>query len=253
MGKGIYMILRYLWNYATEEQKEEAKSIIENYLRIKFQKYYVPDDGAFSYYPGEGHASLDGTGGACSLLKEVGAFSADKQNHLWGYPWKNIIDHGKFRISEIRTEELAMITADKAVNSLRVYRELPDSGNLSRGVIAVIYPGKESYPDIMELIPEVDRWLDKQSLSIGNWTSREEIRNNYTSFEIKDIPVYKELNTDRLNKILSGEGELHLIGFDILQIPRCKISWIRAVPKEASRLQSRSFPQSREANKIRKP
>ena len=82
--KGTKMLLRYLWKDASAEQKRRTRELIEEYLRVKFEKYYVDRDGAFGHYPGAAAASLDGTGGTIGLLRDIGAFSRRRQEALWG-------------------------------------------------------------------------------------------------------------------------------------------------------------------------
>ena len=86
MGKGSYMLTRYLWKDASPKNKAEARKLIENLIRIKFDKYYIPDEGAFAYYPGSRHATLDGTGGVMGKFADIGVFSVEKQRQLWGGP-----------------------------------------------------------------------------------------------------------------------------------------------------------------------
>jgi hypothetical protein len=62
MSRGISMITRYLWKYMSEDDKQEFKKTIEKYIKIKFEKNYIPGEGAFSYYPNEKYATLDGMG-----------------------------------------------------------------------------------------------------------------------------------------------------------------------------------------------
>jgi hypothetical protein len=33
-----------------------------DYVRTKFEKFYIPGEGAFSYYPDSAHATIEGTG-----------------------------------------------------------------------------------------------------------------------------------------------------------------------------------------------
>jgi len=55
--KGFKMLLRYLWPGASLQNKDRAKALIEEYIKIKFEKYYIAREGSFSYYPGAAHAT----------------------------------------------------------------------------------------------------------------------------------------------------------------------------------------------------
>ncbi len=227
MNKGINMLLRYLWKDASNKNKQKAKKIIENYVKIKFEKYYIPGEGAFSYYPKAEHASLDGTGGI--IFKDVGAFSSEKQRQLWGDPDEIVQDLGLYRVFKLKKEDYNLIANNPDLNSLRIYHTTPDYDNLTDNVFAVVYPNKTSVLDIMELVPKISKWIDTQSLSIGNWSSKEQIKKEYTSLKIEETLVFKEaFPLDSINNILFKNRELHIIGFDILQIPRYKIAYLFA-------------------------
>jgi len=170
------MLLRYLWKDASDEEKQKAKTIIENYVKIKFEKYYIPDEGAFSYYPGAEHASLDGTGGF--IFKEIGAFSFEKQKKLWGDSFKNIKDLGQYKVSEINNENIKLIVNSPDINSLRIYHTTPNYDNLTEGVYAIVYPDKTSVLDIMELVPKINKWLDSLSLSIETGLQKKRLKKN---------------------------------------------------------------------------
>ena len=227
MGKGVKMLLRYLWRGASGEDKKKAETIIANYVKIKFEKYYIPGEGAFSYYPGAEHASLDGTGGF--IYNDIGAFSSEKQEYLWGDPFKNIKDLGQFKVAGIKKEDYNIISDNPEINSLRIYLLNPDYKNLADSVYAIVYPVKTPVLDIMELVPKINKWLDSQSLSMGNWTSKESVVLKMESFEIDEIPVYENnLPVETANQMLWKNGKLVIIGFDILQIPRYKIVYLNA-------------------------
>ncbi|EGW39134.1 hypothetical protein [Desulfosporosinus sp. OT] len=91
MDKGTAMVTRYLCKYASDNDKAKAKALLENYVKIIFEKYYVSDEGAFSYYPDSQHAALDGTGSKINDFIDSGFFSAEKQQELWGCSEKKIL------------------------------------------------------------------------------------------------------------------------------------------------------------------
>jgi len=225
--KGIKMLVRYLWNDASSTDKQIAKSLIENYVKTKFEYFYIPDEGGFSYYPNAEHASLDGTSGIIFL--DIGAYSAEQQNRLWGDPKKNIQDLGYHETSDLNSSDLDLIASQSDVNSLRIYHSEPNYANLTNNVISLIYPKQTSVLDIMDLVPRIIRWLDKQSLSIGNWSSKEQINEYYSSLNIKKPLVFKSTSQlDSMNTIFQEQNELQVIAFDILQIPIYKIVYIKS-------------------------
>ena len=160
-------------------------------VKLRFEKYYVPGEGAFSYYPNAEHASLDGTGGF--IFKDLGAYSSEKQKILWGVSNENIRDLGYCETSELKKNDLDLITNNPGVNSLRIYQSKPNYAQLTANVLALIYPKQTPVLDVMELVPRITRWVDTVPVSIGNWTSKEQIREEYSTLNIKEPLIFKKI------------------------------------------------------------
>jgi hypothetical protein len=61
---------------------------------------------------------------------------------------------------------------------------------------------------------------------MGNWTSMAEIKNEYSKLNIKKPLIYKnKIPSDEVNRKFKVASELYVLGFDKLQIPRCKIKF----------------------------
>lgn len=224
MGKGTAMLTRYLWQDAGEEDKAKAKALIENHLKITFAKYYVSDEGAFSYYPDSGQAALDGTGSIINEFTDIGFFSAEKQRILWGSPEKNITGLGVRKVSALTENDLALITDHPGINSLRFYDTVPDFSDMADGVFAVGYPRKPSVRDVMDFTPKVKHWLNTTSQSMGNWVSKEETVQSVNALKIEVVPVYEDgISLAAANELLQRKKRLVVLGFDVLQIPRYQI------------------------------
>jgi hypothetical protein len=227
MGKGIYLLLRYLWKDGSETDKQKARSVIESYIVNRFEKYFVPAEGAFSYYPGAEHASLDGTGN--NFFKEIGAFSYEKQADLWGDPVKNIKDQVRGNPGEINRRIADAAAGYPDINAFRVYCQEPDLKKLTDKVYAIVYPEKPKVIDAVQLVPGIIKWMDSQSHSIGNWTSREEIRGEYASLNIKEPLVFNHSIPDEIiKKSFQENSRMVLIGFDILQLPVYRMDFTEA-------------------------
>lgn len=227
MGKGIVMLTRYLWEAASKEDRVKAESLIKDYVKTTFEKCYVSAEGAFSYYPNSEHAALDGTGGKISQFIDIGFYSAEKQKKLWGDPEENIINLGVRSISTF-SEDIANITNQPEINSLRFYETVPDFGHLTSGVYAVLYLQKTSVRDIMDFSPKVQQWLNTTAQSMGNWTSKEDTLQSINSLGIEVVPVYEdEISLDTTNKLLQKNNRIVVLCFDILQLPRYKIVFER--------------------------
>lgn len=221
---GIKMLLRFLWKDASVENKENAEKIIVRNIDICFEKYYVKEDGAFSYYPNAEHASCDGE--TNFIFLDIGALSYKKQKKLWGDPAENARDMGVVILNELKTSDLDSVGHIPGINSLRIYTGKPDYERLTDSVWAVYYPNDTLVLDIMELVPNIVRWTETSSLSMGNWTSMAEIKKEYSKLNIKKPIVYKyKLPFDEVNRKFKEAAELYVVGFDKLQIPRSIIKY----------------------------
>lgn len=223
-SKSIKVLLNYLWDGILKEDKERIKDFIEMYVTLKYEKFYIPEEGSFSYYPHGEHATLDGTGSGFSVFERIGALSGEKQRRLWGEPEENITDLGIQKISDLKKSDFELIAKSKYVNSLRIYKTAPDYGNLTSGVLAVVYPKKPTVLDIMDLTPKVEHWLNTTNQTMGNWTSKEEIIGDLAAVKLEEVSVYEnDVPVEVVKEILKNKGKVMVIGFDVLQIPRYKV------------------------------
>ncbi len=217
--KGIKTLLSRLWRDATDENKLEAKTIIENFIHIAFDKYYVEEEGAFSYYPDADHATADGMSNM--ILNTVGALSYSKQKKYWGDPSENAIDLGVLEVDSIMAKDLDRMKNISNINSWRIYQKKPDSEILNDGVWAVVYPKPTKVLDINELLPNINNWLESSTLSTGNWKSMAEIKSEFASFNIKKPLIYKnDFPYEETNSLLTESSEIYIMGYDVLQVPR---------------------------------
>ncbi len=222
-AKSIKMLLRYLWKNASQNSKELAKLEIEKHLKVVYDKYYVAEEGAFSFYPNSEHASLDGSGGL-TLFVTIGALSGEKQSELWGSPEENITDLGKYEKANISTKDFELFADSLKINSLRIYNGKPNYESLTDSVLAIVYPHETNVLDIVDVIPKMEKWINKTPLIMGNWSTRGYILQKFEKINIESVPVFKqEFPLNELNAILKENRELHVIAYDILQIPIYKI------------------------------
>ena len=224
-SKIIRTLVRYLWSDLSTETKTETEELAKFYIKNKFEKFFIEKEGAFSYYPNGEQATLDGTNGIVSFFKNVGAFSRDKQEKLWGNPEENIKELGIREISTVGESDLEMLINSEKVNSIRVYRTFPDK-EYTENVEMVFYPKGALVLDIMDLTPKIKHWANTTPQTMGNWTSKEEIRQELEAFKFTEAPVYeKGIAIENMNSILQKNGKVVVIGFDLLQIPRYKITY----------------------------
>jgi hypothetical protein len=224
--KGIKMLLRYLWRDASAEQKRTARKLIGEYLRVKFEKYYVDRDGAFGHYPGAASASLDGTGGTIGLLRDIGAFSRSRQEALWGRA--DSFRSEVLRVDRIDEPELAVFRRNPAINAVRIYAPGSASDNPAAGVAAVIYPRVTPCLDAADLLPRVAVWLSATDKSMGNWVSRETVLEEKERRGVNAAPqVVGDHPVEVANDLFGRYGELLVVGFDTLQLPLHEIRFSR--------------------------
>jgi hypothetical protein len=223
-GKGIMLLTRYIWNEASVADKEKARKFFEDFVRITFEKYYLPAEGAFSYYPGAQHATLDGTGSALGNFDKVGAFLPQRQKRLWGDPEKTCANLGSATVSQLTQKNFDPLTSLPQINSVRFYTSLPETGNYTAHATMVFYPRATFVLDMLEFVPKIKNWIDTTSQSLGNWTSREEVLGELAAIKIEPVPVFGgQIPLEQANRILTENKTLVVIGFDALQVPRCKV------------------------------
>lgn len=221
--KSLRLLTRYLWKDSSRENQELAKKHFENYIRILFNRYYIPQEGGFSYYPDSSHATLDGVGGFY-IFREIGAFSSEKQHRLWGSPDQSIVSEQTVTTSSFQKKHLDAFIQSPEINSLRIYDSSLDLNDLTKNVLVVVYPGEPVVPDILDLTPRFKHWINTTPLTMGNWISKASVQKDLENIDIKPVPVLtasKSLND--INTLLSRKKHLVIIGFDVLQVPRMKL------------------------------
>ncbi len=225
-SKSIRTFNRYLWNGLSDETKSKVLKLTEKYIRIKFQKFYVKDEGAFAYYPGSEHATLDGTSGMLGTFKDLGYFSEIKHQQIWGDSVLNCKDLGVINTVEITPTDLNNFTNSPEINSIRYYIDKPEEKIYTANVIGVYYPKETSVLDIMDFVPKMKSWINSTEQSMGNWTSNEDIKLSLSGIDIKTVPVSKEsVPIKELNEALKINKNIVVVGFDVLQQPIRKITY----------------------------
>ncbi|MBP1761741.1 MAG: hypothetical protein H6Q64_1283 [Firmicutes bacterium] len=224
-SQGLKMLTQILWKNASPDQQEQARIMMTRLITNRFEKFYRSGEGAFAYYPEVKQASLDGTGTALSLLQNVGALSDLKRNDLWGTPDKTMQNLGEHNVSQISSKDLRAVVAAGQINSIRIYTNRPEQ-DFYVGISGIIYPEASPVLDGADLLPRVAEWLLNTPQSMGNWTSREELLQEINKRQWHDVPIYQgDQGLDPANKLLQKNGELVLVGFDVLQVPRVAVTF----------------------------
>lgn len=220
--RGFRFLTRYLWRKVPAAEKERARALMQDFVRVRFEHYFVRTDGAFSLYPGAAHADLDGTGEAVGMYDYVGALSPTKQARLWGGPAETIADLGMRKVAKIGPAEIAAIADRTEVNSMRFYRTEPGSDFLHHAV-GVLYPRETHAPDLVDLLPRIAAWLDVTAQTMGNWITRDSIAEELAAVQVDGAPVLGSDAAVTLDAMLKEEARLVVIGFDALQVPRYRL------------------------------
>jgi hypothetical protein len=219
-GKGTSLLTRHLWESASEQQRAVATRLIEEYVRIKFERFFLSAEVAFSYYPGSRHATLDGTSGGVGLFSDLGVFSAERQRRLWGAPEETCADLGGGALSTVTVRDVSALVDQPKVNSITFYAREPGAASYATGAAGVFHPRKTPVLDVVELVPRVRHWFGTTSQSMGNWVSREELSDRLSRTRIEPVPVTRDgAPISELNRVLKENKALILIGFDVLQVP----------------------------------
>lgn len=222
--QSVKMMTQDLWKGASSADRARARAIMTELVRNRYTKFYREQEGAFVYYPDTEHATLDGTGSAIYLLKNVGALSDQTRNALWGTPAQTTKDWGEHSVSVISGNDLTAVTAE-GINSIRIYASRPED-RFADDILSIIYPRNTQVLDTADLMPHVTKWVKNTPQSMGNWTSREELYKDITVKEWPAVPVYNgNQGLKPANKLLREKGELVLVGFDVLQVPRAVITF----------------------------
>jgi hypothetical protein len=223
LNRGSRLLTRHLWIDATPANKATAKQLMEQALTTRYRHYYVEEEGAFSLYPDVEHADLDGTGEMLGYLDEIGSFSLEKQRRIWGEP--NITELGTGDVALRDDGALQSLLQAPGVNSIRFYTEEPEDGNYLDSVVGVHYPGETVVPDLIDMLPNVTAWTKSTVQSMGNWVSREAIlEGDLSEFDVSSVPVSTgDLPREFLRTHLAVHGEMVAVGYDIFQVPQCKL------------------------------
>lgn len=229
--KTIRTFTRFFWNDISEKTKSRVKKLVQFYIITSFDKFYVYNEGAFTNQPYGKHAVLDACG-TYSIFNEIGALSYEKQIKLWGDREKTIRDLGVYEITELGKKDLELIIKQKGINSFRIFPNNPDLTDMTAEISAVFYSGKKSVLDIIDLTPGMNNWLNTTEQSMGNWVSKDVVIKEMEAIKIKEVPVYENgIPAEVINGILKTNGELTIIGFDMLQIPVYKIRYVSSITK----------------------
>ena len=223
-SRGLRLLIDYLWDSLSAEQKSMARKEMEHIVRTMYSEFYVPEDGAFSLYAGQNQADLDGTAEYVSILKRVGAFSIEQQTKLWGISENTVANLGIIETSTLTEKDFLPLKSIQGINSIRLYNTEPEGDRYFSDVIAVIYPGDTPVLDVAELAPNIDKWINTTPQNMGNWVSKESLKEKLDMVIAPPVLVSKGVfPLEFANKTLRENKKLVAIGFDVLQVPRFKI------------------------------
>ena len=225
MMKGTDLLTRYLWSGASVDDKVAARDIFRSHLETRFERHYVSEQEAFSYYPDAEFATMDGAGAALSAYASVGALSLERQNVLWDTPLETAENLGVISANSITSESIAPIEACEEVSSVRFYAgdhvEDPNAD-----VVAVYYPHTPKVLDAADAIPKLKAWLASTDQTMGNWVSKASLDSELADVELEKTTVSETLPVEVLDSALESSGAVTALGLDELQMPKCRLTLI---------------------------
>jgi hypothetical protein len=221
-SKSIKMLTKCFWLKLSANTKCMVKKLIEDFIKVIFDKFYIRSEGSFSYYPNSEHATIDGAG-VISSLNAFGYSSEENQARLWGNPASNCSDLGCSVVADMKETDIQTINGHPDINSIRLYADDPGQGSRLFAPIGVYYTGRTSVLDALELIPKMRTWIGSTSQCMGNWTSKEDVAQSLSEMPVKTVPIFEgNVPIPELDQALKGLKRITLVGFDVLQVPRCK-------------------------------
>lgn len=227
--KTLRMITRYLWAGLSSENKLKSKQLFEEFVKVKFDQFYIAKDGAFSYYPNADAATLDGSAGSGGLLilKELGATSTEVQTKLWGAPETNITKSDVVETTDISPAIFNQLADIEGINSFRIYKGMPDYKDLNSNILAIAYFDKNIIPDVIDLTQKMKHWLEVTPQTMGNWVVKSDLKQRIDAFNLEDAPILGEgFSLENVNAEFKASEKLVVIGFDLLQIPKYKTTFL---------------------------
>jgi len=226
-GKGVMLLSRQLWRTATKEEKVQARAAFAKFLLHDYTRNFSTSDGAFRFYPDVGPATLDGTGSAIGVMDDAGSFSGAKQRRVWGSPSLTCANLGERTTQSVTDSDIAGLR-EMRPNSVRIYREEPDTLDFTRDVDGVFRFAPSNVPDLTEIASGLKVWVDTTSQSLGNWISREEVRDRLSRISTEPVKVWKDrVPLERINEILMSKGKVTTVAFDTFQVPIGKTTFRR--------------------------
>ncbi|MCF8483395.1 MAG: hypothetical protein K9H25_23465, partial [Rhodospirillum sp.] len=77
--------------------------------------------------------------------------------------------------------------------------------------------------DLVDLAPRLTHWLETTPQSMGNWVNRDATLAKLSDAGIAAAPGIGENPLDEIARLLKENGELFVVGFDTLQVPRFRV------------------------------
>lgn len=220
-AKSLRLMTRYIWKDMSVNAKQRACQLFKDYIRLNCEKYYIPDEGAFAYYPDSNHATLDGIG-RFFIFKEIGATCPETQHRLWGTPQKTIQAREEMTMEDITESTLKSRARTYDLNSFRIYYSDPGPNELLEETKVVYYPFATPVRDIVELTLNLKDFIAATKLSMGNWISKACVQEQLNRISTpENIATVRSIGDAR--KTMKDHGEFIVIGFDVLQVPRYKL------------------------------
>lgn len=224
---GTRFLTRYLWPHASQKSKDAARQLMEAFMQVRFARYFVPAEGAFSLYPDAPTADLDGTGEALGMYGYLGILESSNQQRIWGAYTRIVENLGEQTVAVVPKDALATLGEHPGVHSVRLYAAPPD-GHYLTGVEVVYYPEPPTVLDAADVLRQISHWLAITPQRMGNWVTREHLVETLKGIDTTPLATIcddPETAAAVAQGLLNRQGRLTLVGFDLLQVPRVALHY----------------------------
>lgn len=220
-AQGAGILVRLLWPHLSGAEQDEVRAVLRVALKQR-AAMFRPTEGGFAYYTEDGSADVDGTAIALEVYRASGALPGTwERQRLWGAALAATPPVVHLRVREWRD---AALPAPAGVQSMRVFAHRPPAADAydDAHLLEIVYPSGSSGVDVMELRQRVAGFLAAHGGALGNWSSKDDLRDVPLDLHrrVEPVPVsYGAPDLSRIAHAHPGVERLYVIGYDLAQVP----------------------------------
>lgn len=219
-------IIGSLWKCISDQHREDSKAAMKQLVANRFKEFYRKKEGGFSLYSESEHADMDGTGEGMYLLAKIGALPGKRRELLWGRDLQNVRDFGCKPFS-VKESDLTL-AGSHDVNSICIYSAQSNGELMDKDIKLIYYPKEPVVLDATEVRHNVAKFLRNTQQEYGNWVSREMVTEVTQLSDLGKMPeiIVGKLRNDRLSSLFASNKKVIAVGFDELQVPKYKATYV---------------------------